>query len=126
MSVMLSEADRLPLAVGVKVTLVGHLPPAATELPKVLAWAKSPALVPAITTLVRVKVALPSLVRVTDRGALVLPMLWWPKLRVVELKEKPGVVAGTSSVLPAPPQDIEPSATAMQAVVRIMAFRRSR
>jgi hypothetical protein len=33
---MLSEAARLPLAVGVKVTLIVQLPPAATELPHVL------------------------------------------------------------------------------------------
>jgi len=126
LSVMLTEAVRLPLAVGVKVTLMVQLPPAATELPQVLVWAKSLALVPAITTLVRVKVALPSLLRVADRGALVLPTLWLPKLSVVELKEKPGVVAGISSVLPAPPQDMEPSAMTMQAVTRITAFRRSR
>ena len=35
LSLMLSEADRLPLAAGVKVTLIEQLPPAATELPQV-------------------------------------------------------------------------------------------
>ena len=126
LSLMLTEAVRLPLAVGVKVTLMVQLPPAATELPHVLVWAKSPALVPAIATLVRVKVALPSLVKVADRGALALPTLWLPKRKAFELKAKPGAVAGTSSVLPAPPQDMEPSAMAMQAVARIRAFRQSR
>jgi hypothetical protein len=36
LSVMLTEAARLPLAKGVKVTLIVQLPPAATELPQVL------------------------------------------------------------------------------------------
>ena len=36
LSVMLSEAVRLPLAAGVKVTLMVQLAPAATELPQVL------------------------------------------------------------------------------------------
>ena len=65
LSVMLSEAARLPLAEGVKVTLMVQLPPAATELPQVLVWAKSLALVPVTVTLVIVNVALPVLVRVT-------------------------------------------------------------
>ena len=65
LSVMMSEAARLPLAEGVKVTLIVQLPPAATELPHVLVWAKSLALVPVTVTLVIVNVALPVLVRVT-------------------------------------------------------------
>ena len=36
LSVMLTEAVRLPLAVGMKVTLIVQLLPAATELPHVL------------------------------------------------------------------------------------------
>ena len=36
LSVMVTEAVRLPLAVGVKVTLIVQLAPAATELPQVL------------------------------------------------------------------------------------------
>ena len=65
LSVILSEAVRLALAEGVKVTLMVQLPPAATELPQVLVWAKSLALVPVTVTLVMVNVALPVLVRVT-------------------------------------------------------------
>jgi hypothetical protein len=64
LSVMLTEAVRLPLAVGLKVTLMAQLLPAATELPHVLVWAKSPALVPVNTRLVMLKVALPELLRV--------------------------------------------------------------
>ena len=65
MSVMLTEAVRLPLAVGVKVTLMVQLPPAATELRQVLVWAKSPALVPVTATLEMFKAAFPVLLRVT-------------------------------------------------------------
>jgi hypothetical protein len=36
LSLILTEAVRLPLAVGVKVTLIVQLAPAATELPQVL------------------------------------------------------------------------------------------
>ena len=49
LSEMLIEAVRLPLAEGVKVTLIVQFAPTATELPHVLVWAKSPALAPVIT-----------------------------------------------------------------------------
>ena len=65
LSVTTSVALRLPAAAGVKVTLIVHVPLAATELPQVLVWAKSPALVPVIATLVILKAALPVLLRVT-------------------------------------------------------------
>jgi hypothetical protein len=65
LSVTLTEAVRLPLAEGVKVTLIVQVAPPATELPQLLLWAKSPALVPVSVTLVMLNVALPLLVRVT-------------------------------------------------------------
>ena len=65
LSVMLTEAERLPLAVGVKVTLIVQLLLAATELPQVLVWAKSLALAPVIARLVMLKAAVPVLLRVT-------------------------------------------------------------
>lgn len=52
LSVRVSEADRSPLAVGVKVTLIVQLCPTPTELPQLLVWAKSLAFVPVIATLV--------------------------------------------------------------------------
>jgi hypothetical protein len=60
---MLSEADRLPLAVGVKVTLIVQTRPNATELPQVLVWAKSPAFVPVMATLVICRVPPPRSIR---------------------------------------------------------------
>jgi hypothetical protein len=64
LSAMLSAAERDPLAAGVKVTLIVHLPPAATELPHVFVCAKSPALAPFTDMLVRDRLAFPVLVRV--------------------------------------------------------------
>jgi hypothetical protein len=65
LSAMLSEAVRLPLAIGVNVTLMAHEAPAATELPQLLAWVKSPAFVPERAMLLTVKAPLPELVSVT-------------------------------------------------------------
>ena len=64
MSVMLTEAVRLPLADGVNVTLIVQLPPAATELPQSLVSEKSLAFVPVTVTLVMLKAPLPVLLRV--------------------------------------------------------------
>ena len=64
LSVMLTEAVRLPLAEGLNVTLIVQLLPAATELPQVLVCAKSLALVPVRARLVMLKAALPVLLRV--------------------------------------------------------------
>ena len=64
LSVMLTEAVRLPLAEGVKVTLIVQLVPAATLAPQLLVCAKSLALVPVSARLVMLKAALPVLLRV--------------------------------------------------------------
>jgi hypothetical protein len=60
-----TEAVRVPLAEGVKVTLMVQLAPAATELPQVLVWAKSPAFVPVTDTLEIARAELPELLMVT-------------------------------------------------------------
>ena len=72
LSVMLTEALRVPEAEGVKVTLIVQLAPVVSELPHVLVCAKSPALVPVTAMVVMLKVALPVLLRVTVRAALVV------------------------------------------------------
>ena len=66
LSATLSVALRVPVAAGVKVTLIVQLEPAATLDPQVLACVKSLALVPETETLVTPKAALPVLVSVTD------------------------------------------------------------
>jgi hypothetical protein len=73
LSARLMAADSLPTREGVKVTLIVQLPPAVTVLPQVFpVSAKSPAFVPVNVTLVRLKLALPWFVSVTDCAVLVV------------------------------------------------------
>jgi hypothetical protein len=64
LSAMLRAAVAAPLAEGVKVTLIAQLAPAATELPQVLVCAKLLALDPETAMPVKLRAALPELVRV--------------------------------------------------------------
>jgi hypothetical protein len=64
LSEMLSEAVRLPLAEGLKVTLIVQLAPAATLEPQLLVWAKSLALAPVSARLEMLKAEFPVLFRV--------------------------------------------------------------
>jgi hypothetical protein len=61
LSVMLTAALRLPVADGVKVTLMLQLPPTETDVTQLLISAKSPLLAPVILRAVMVNVALPTL-----------------------------------------------------------------
>ena len=71
---IVTEAVRLPGAIGVKVTLMEQLAPAATELPHVLLDnEKSPVFVPVTATLEIFSVAVPVLLRVTGCAALGVP-----------------------------------------------------
>src|SRR5438105_3019414 len=65
LSVTVRVAVRVPAAVGVKVTLIVQLPPAATLVPQLLVCVKSPLLVPVTAMLVMLKAVLPGLERVT-------------------------------------------------------------
>jgi hypothetical protein len=69
-SVMVTLADRVPGAVGVKVTLIGQLAPAASEVPQELVCAKSPLLVPVTAILVMLRAVAPVLISVTVCAAL--------------------------------------------------------
>ena len=64
LSAMVSEGARLPLADGVKVTLIVQLAPAATLDPQLLVCAKSPGLVPVSAMLEMLKAEFPVLFRV--------------------------------------------------------------
>ena len=66
LSVMDSEAVRLPLAAGLNVTLTEQLALATSELPQVLVWVKSLAFAPVSVMLVMLIAALPVLFRVMD------------------------------------------------------------
>ena len=97
LSLIVTLAPRLPLADGVKVTLIVQLAPAASVLGlmgQVLVCAKSPAFVPATVMLVIVRAAVPLFVSVTDLAALVVPTFWAPKLRLVGFS----VTAGAETV----------------------------
>src|SRR5260370_9051623 len=94
LSVMLRVPVRLPDAVGVNVTLMVQLAPAATELPQVLVWAKSPL----AETLVRFSEALPVLESVTDCAALVVPTVRLAKAS--EEAERLTTGAGAAAPLP--------------------------
>jgi len=87
---MLTDPERDPVAVGVKVTLMVQLLPAKTGLVQVLVWAKSPV----AEILVIVSVALPELVSVTDCTVLVVPTIWELKVRL----EDDRVTAGAAPV----------------------------
>lgn len=76
LSVIVSVAERLPVAVGVKVTVIVQLPPAATELPQVLFCPKSPGFVPVNPMLLIVSAAFPVLFKVKVCGLLVVPTIW--------------------------------------------------
>ena len=74
---IVSEPVRLPSAVGLNVTLIVQLAPAATEPPQVLVSAKSP-----LDDMVLIASgAVPVLLRVTACAALVVLISWLPKLR---------------------------------------------
>jgi hypothetical protein len=91
--VIVSVPVRLPAAVGVKVTEIVHLPPAATLVPQMLVWAKSPEVEMDVID----RAAVPELVRVMVCAALVVPSVWEAKVRVVAER----VTEGTE-VVPVP------------------------
>ncbi len=97
LSEIASAAVRDPLAAGVKDTTIVQLAPAATELPQLLFWTKSLALVPVKARLVILKVAVPVLVRVTHWDVLVTSTGWLEKARLVGER-----VAGPVAAVPVP------------------------
>jgi hypothetical protein len=79
LSEMLSTAVRVPDAVGLNVTLMLQLAPAAKEVPHVSVWAKSPGSVPLMAIPMMVRLLMPTLVKVTVCGELVVPIVTDPK-----------------------------------------------
>jgi hypothetical protein len=74
LSVMATLAVRLPVAEGLKVTLMLQLALAARLAGQVLVWLKSLALVPVSPMLLMLRDAVPLLVKVTIWAALVVPV----------------------------------------------------
>src|ERR1022692_1226755 len=81
-SATITDAVRVPAAAGLKVTLMVHFAPDATELPQLLDWVKSLAFAPETATPVTFKVPLPVLERVIARTALAVLRGWLPRARL--------------------------------------------
>ena len=100
LSVRVTAAVRVPVAAGLKVTLIAQLAAAARLEPQLLVWVKSPALAPETAMLVMLKAALPELVRVIFCTPLVVPTAWPAKLRLVADRLATGfVLAGFSDTI---------------------------
>jgi hypothetical protein len=93
LSVMVTEAFRLPAAVGVNVTEMLQFPPAATLAPHVLVCTKSPAFVPVTAMLAIDRAPDPVLFSVTDWAVLVVPTFWLVKVRLPEVSDAIGTPA---------------------------------
>jgi hypothetical protein len=83
LSEMLSTAVRVPDAVGLNVTLMLQLAPAAKELPQVCVWAKSAALIPTIAMAVMVRLAVPVFLSATIFALLVVSIACVGNVRLV-------------------------------------------
>lgn len=90
LSVIVNEAERVPVTLGLKVTLIVQLLPTATGPAQLLVGAKSPAFVPVTVTLATFKAAT-LLVSVTVWAALVVPTVWAAKVKVVVDKVTVGI-----------------------------------
>jgi hypothetical protein len=83
LSEMLSAAVRVPEAVGLKVTLMLQLAPAAKEVPHVWVWAKSAALIPTIAMALMVRVAVPVFLSATIFALLLVSIACVGNVRLV-------------------------------------------
>jgi len=99
LSATLSNAERLPPAAGVKVMLNVQVDPAGSELPQLLAWAKSPGLAPVIVTLEMLRAAVPALSKVAVPATLVVPTGWLAKERLAGERPAAGVPPATPTPL---------------------------
>lgn len=98
---MTSEALRVPVAAGANVTPIEQLAPAATLLPQLFVWAKSPELAPMRAMLETLREALPMFESVTLCAVLVEPI--FSRLNVRLGGERLTMGAGAGGELPPPP-----------------------
>ena len=83
LSVMVTEAFRGPLRVGLKVTVIVQLPPCGGRLePQMFVWLKSFTSAPVMAVLSMLNASRPRLVRVTFCGALLELTCWAAKVRL--------------------------------------------
>ena len=90
LSVTLTVADRAPVVVGVNVTLMVQLVPAASVEPQPFVCEKSPGFDPARAMLEIFSVADPVLVKTTDWDRLEVPVVCVPKDKLVGANETAG------------------------------------
>ncbi len=96
LSVIVSVPARFPVAVGIKVTATVQVAPAATLVPQLLVWAKSPE----AAIEVMASAAVPVLLTVTACAVLVVPVVWDAKVRLVGESVTAG--AGVPELAPVP------------------------
>ena len=82
LSVMLSEAVRPPMAVGVNRTTMVQLAPTASELPQLLFCVKSLELAPVTAIPEMLRAVPPVLANVSVRPALIMATGWFKKFRL--------------------------------------------
>ena len=117
LSVMASDAPRDPVAAGVNVTLIVQLAPAATLLPQVFVWAKSPGFGPPMAMLEMFREALPMFESVTVCGELVVPVFCWLKVRLAGDNDTAGAGGGgLLPPLPPPPPQATQTPTTRSAI----------
>jgi hypothetical protein len=123
---METNALRFPVAVGANVTLITHVPCAATLLTHVLVWEKSPEFVPPTATLVMLRLAVPVLVSVTFCAGLVLPIFCATKVRLGHERLTTGVGVGAGVPPPLPPPQAAQAPTNSTAIANSEAAERHR
>ncbi len=120
-----TEAVRVPMAVGVNVTLIVQLAFTATEGAQLSFSTKSLALEPVTWTLEKLQAADPPFV--TEAVPPVdEPTATLPKLTVLGFGTKFAIVTETVELPPPPPHDIDHRAKAKQDAARVIAMLRSR
>jgi hypothetical protein len=92
LSVTVRLADRAPEFAGAKETLTVQELPAPSEVGQAFVWEKSPGLVPVNPMVLIASAPVPLFVSVTDCAALVVPVVWLPKVRLDGLSETEGAV----------------------------------
>lgn len=94
LSIMISEAERVPLPVGVNVTLITQFAFAASDVAQVLVSEKSLLLVPPVVMLVMLSGPLPLFVSVSVCAIDAVPIVWLVNARLERLRPAVGVGAG--------------------------------
>ena len=93
-----NDAERAPLAPGVKARVTVQLAPAANALPHVVVIPKSEEAAPVSQMLKMLSEAVPVLESVTGFDALTIPTVWFPNERLEGLR----VTLGTGELFPVP------------------------